>query len=116
MDFEKWVGLVMKRRNKIKELSATHGIAMATLLHDTLFVDVGTNRSMLKEIGYNFDEISERNVDDLIRALTYTGLHVRITADLSAEELADRLNRIIDEEIPVIWPDGTTYEIVEIYA
>lgn len=116
MDFEKYAELVMQRRNKIKELSKVHGIEIATMLHDTLMVDVGTNRQMLKTIGFDFDEpITTKDVAALCRCLSWLGVYILYSPDVKMDTLAIRLNGIIDEEVPVIWSDGTTYETVEIY-
>lgn len=72
-----------------------------------------TSRKMLSKVGYDFGTITLDNYGDVIAALG--SIHVQVnTNGHDPQYVITVLNRVVDEEIPEVFSDGDTTEIIYI--
>ncbi len=72
---------------------------------------ITTNRKMLNEAGFQFEDITKDNYQEIISAMDQIGVTLMDYEHLPQEKLIDILGTIVDEEIPECWggPDMREY-------
>lgn len=93
-----------ERLQKIKTLRNSKAFDACTA---ALWVDqnapVTCNKNMLKQAGYHVEDVTENNLDEVIKALSEIGITLVDFDHLSRPVIAKTLTDILNEPIPECW-------------
>lgn len=105
---------IKDRQNRIDTYAETNKVPK---LSAAIFVDQNapytTNQNMLREVGFNVDQVTEDNYLEVLEALRAIGVIV-CTNDNKPSKIARVLNTIITEEIPECWGGPDVQEFIDI--
>lgn len=103
------------RRRKIEAYADEKRIST---MEAAIFIDFNspltTNKKMLHSVGFLFDEVNDDNVHDIIDALGVIGVTVIGYNAYSKDELAKRIEAVINEEINECWGGSDMQEYVDL--
>ena len=107
-----------KRDLRKRKIAAYADEKRISTIEAAIFIDFNgpltTNKKMLHSVGFLFDEVNDDNVYDIIEALEVIGVVVLGHKSFSKDELARRMEDVINEEVHECWGGSDMQEYVDL--
>lgn len=104
-----------KRKQKIADFAKEKNMSN---IEAAMWIDMNapatTNRAMLAAVGYEIEKVTVDNVEAVVDALNWIGVIVTWAEHQSMETVAERLNAVINEEVPECWGGADMQEYVDL--
>lgn len=96
-----------KRQNRLDKINHLIGNNKEKFIETSVWLDQNakptTNAKMLAEVGFGLTTVTETNWRDWVNGLGEIGVRVVDYKGLSNSEMAERLSKVISEQIPECW-------------